>query len=94
MPPKKQLSAEQVADLTSWIEDGAAWPAVECRPTSAKPNPEYERLRKEHWAWQPLARCAAPRRCATRPGRAATSTASLWPGSKSRTCDPSAMPIS
>ena len=26
MPPKKRLSAEQIADLTTWIKDGAAWP--------------------------------------------------------------------
>ena len=26
MPPKKQLTPEQVADLSQWIKDGAAWP--------------------------------------------------------------------
>src|SRR5215218_1332232 len=28
MPPKTQLSAEQIADLTQWIKDGASWPEV------------------------------------------------------------------
>src|SRR5580700_3062264 len=28
MPPKKRLSEQQIADLTQWIKDGAAWPRV------------------------------------------------------------------
>src|SRR5262245_16664495 len=27
MPPEKRLTDEQIADLTRWIADGAAWPA-------------------------------------------------------------------
>jgi Protein of unknown function (DUF1549)/Protein of unknown function (DUF1553)/Planctomycete cytochrome C len=63
MPPKKHLSAEQVADLTTWIKDGAAWPAVEAAAVLAvgKPNAKYESLRKTHWAWQPLSRGPVPR---------------------------------
>ncbi|MDB5295744.1 MAG: hypothetical protein JWO31_1727, partial [Phycisphaerales bacterium] len=61
MPPKKQLSAEQVADLTTWIQNGAAWPQPHVPKTlEGKPNPEYDRLKKEHWAWQPLANPAPP----------------------------------
>ena len=52
MPPKKQLTEAQVADLTRWIREGAAWPRVPLPPEVGKPNPEYDRLRKEHWAWQ------------------------------------------
>ena len=73
MPPKKQLSAEQVADLEKWIAEGAAWPAAELPADIGQSNPEYERLRKEHWAWQPLrdARAAGGARCrlAARRGR-------------------------
>src|ERR1700761_2286976 len=29
MPPKKQLSADQVAILSQWVKQGAAWPAVQ-----------------------------------------------------------------
>ena len=54
MPPKKKLTAEQVADLTRWIEAGAAWPSEGSAPTIGKSNPKYDRLRKEHWAWRPL----------------------------------------
>ncbi len=60
MPPKKQLSAEQIADLTRWIEDGAAWPEVPLPPDVGKPNPEYDALRKEHWAWQPISEVRPP----------------------------------
>ncbi len=54
MPPMKQLSEQQIADLTKWIQDGAAWPKVEFTLPMGDPSPEYEKLRKEHWAWQPL----------------------------------------
>jgi hypothetical protein len=52
MPPKKQLSAEQIAALTKWVADGAAWPQDEFHGKVGEPNAEYEKLRKEHWAWQ------------------------------------------
>ncbi|HVE38300.1 MAG TPA: PSD1 and planctomycete cytochrome C domain-containing protein [Planctomycetota bacterium] len=52
MPPRKHLSAEELADLTRWIKEGAAWPKAELASSSA--NPIYDRLRKEHWAWRPL----------------------------------------
>ena len=62
MPPKKPLSAEQVADLTTWIKDGAAWPAVAeaAALDLGKPNAKYEGLRRTHWAWQPLSREPVP----------------------------------
>jgi mono/diheme cytochrome c family protein len=52
MPPKKQLTDEQITDLEKWILDGAAWPAVKVPEDLTKPKPEYEELRKNHWAWQ------------------------------------------
>ncbi|TXT24607.1 MAG: hypothetical protein FD138_3057, partial [Planctomycetota bacterium] len=60
MPPMKQLSEQQIADLTTWIQDGAVWPKVEFTLPKGDPHPEYERLRKEHWAWQPLQEVNAP----------------------------------
>ena len=60
MPPKKQLSEEQIADLEKWILDGAAWPAVEVPADLTAPKPEYDQLRKEHWAWQPLKEVVPP----------------------------------
>ena len=54
MPPKKQLSAEEIADLTQWIKDGAAWPQATLPASVGKNKAKYDKLRKEHWAWQPL----------------------------------------
>lgn len=60
MPPKKQLSDEQIADLETWIADGAAWPPVEVPEDLGKPKPEYSKLRSEHWSWQPLSEAKPP----------------------------------
>ena len=60
MPPMKQLSEQQIADLTTWIQDGAVWPKVEFTLPKGDPSPEYARLRKKHWAWQPLRDVKAP----------------------------------
>jgi hypothetical protein len=60
MPPKKQLSKEEVAILTKWIKDGAAWPEVDVSLVQSKPNAKYDKLRKEHWAWQPLKETQPP----------------------------------
>src|SRR3954469_23332984 len=54
MPPEKRLTEEQVADLKKWVADGAAWPKVELPPDLGKPDVDYEQLRKEHLAFQPL----------------------------------------
>jgi hypothetical protein len=54
MPPKKTLSAEQVADLTKWIEEGAVWPGSRVHVATNLPNPEYDELRASHWSWQPV----------------------------------------
>ncbi|AMV38136.1 PSD1 and planctomycete cytochrome C domain-containing protein [Planctomyces sp. SH-PL62] len=60
MPPKKKLSDEQVADLTRWVAEGAAWPAEAVAASQSTSNEEYARLRAEHWAWQPLKDAAPP----------------------------------
>ena len=60
MPPKKHLSDEEIANLTQWIKAGAAWTKVAVPVAIGKPNPKYEKLRKEHWAWQPLRETKAP----------------------------------
>src|SRR5262245_19539144 len=60
MPPKKQLSDEQIADLTRWIKDGAAWPKVEVPVALGKSGANYDKLKKEHWAWQPLRETVVP----------------------------------
>jgi Planctomycete cytochrome C len=60
MPPKKRLSAEEIAVLTKWVKDGAAWTEVDASVVSGNPNPKYDKLKKEHWAWQPLKETKPP----------------------------------
>lgn len=60
MPPGKKLTDEQIADLTTWIQNGAAWPAADLHDDASASHADYERLRREHWAWQPLRSVAAP----------------------------------
>ena len=61
MPLEGQpLSDEQIADLTQWIKDGAAWPAARVPASFGKSKPFYEKLKREHWAWQPLTDPKAP----------------------------------
>ncbi len=70
MPPKKQLvgRADRRPDAVDQGRRGLA--GGRCRAVaSASPTPKYEKLRKEHWAWQPLDRARAARRSATLPGR-------------------------
>ena len=60
MPPNNRLDDEQIGILQQWIKDGAVWPAIEVpADLLAKPD-SYDRLLKEHWAWQPLQPVAVP----------------------------------
>src|SRR5262245_32137205 len=54
MPPEKRLTDRQVADLVQWVKEGAAWPRARVPATVGRPSAKYARLRKGHWAWQPL----------------------------------------
>jgi len=55
MPPKKQLSAEQVGKLRDWISLGAPDPRVsDIAAASTNQNP------REHWSFKPVHRPAVP----------------------------------
>ena len=54
MPPNNRLTDQQIDILSQWIKDGAVWPALEIPDDLTANSPEYDRLRKEHWSWQPL----------------------------------------
>jgi hypothetical protein len=53
MPPRKKLSAPQIADLTAWVKMGAPWPDDGGTKT-AKVAAFDLNERKKHWAWQPV----------------------------------------
>ena len=54
MPPDKQLSESEIADLSQWIASGAVWPKPKLPEEITAPKPEYAELIAKHWAWQPL----------------------------------------
>ncbi len=60
MPPKKKITDEEIADLAVWIKDGAAWPQDQLPKSVGKSAAHYAKLKKEHWAWQPLQNPQAP----------------------------------
>ncbi len=56
----EKLSDAEIADLTQWVKDGAAWPALRVPTTLGKGRPEYAKLKAEHWAFQPPTDPQAP----------------------------------
>jgi mono/diheme cytochrome c family protein len=59
MPPTGKLKPEEIADLTRWIKDGAVWPKTQ--PTAAAaPGKGFRPEQRAFWAFQPLAKAAAP----------------------------------
>ena len=68
MPPKRKLSARQIADLESWVEMGApdprtAKPALESSAESEDDADDFdiEKRRAAHWAWQRITKPPVPR---------------------------------
>ncbi|GAA5129457.1 PSD1 domain-containing protein [Luteolibacter yonseiensis] len=53
------LTPGQIADLTTWVRDGAAWPAEKV-PDYSQQKEKYPKLRESHWAWQPLVKPPVP----------------------------------
>jgi len=64
MPPKKPLPPEKVKILEEWVQSGAPWPGFEGElvvqdEDSGEPY-DWEKFRKEHWAFQPVAKPTSP----------------------------------
>ena len=60
MPPKTALSAEQIADLASWIALGAPDPRVGPPVGPGRKVFYTEADAKKHWAYQPIAKSVVP----------------------------------
>lgn len=55
MPKEGELLTDtQIADLSKWIKDGATWPRERIPASIGRTSAEYDKLKAEHWAWQPL----------------------------------------
>jgi hypothetical protein len=57
MPPKGPLTADQITALTTWIQQGAAWPdtGVEARPVVKGSGFQITPKDKQFWSFQPIA---------------------------------------
>jgi hypothetical protein len=61
MPKEGELLTEAEVDvLKQWIRDGVAWPRERIPAYIGKKRPDFERLKAEHWAWQPLKETKVP----------------------------------
>ena len=63
MPPKQKLADAAIADLSTWIKRGASWPAEQAPAvvtTAVDKKPQFETVRKSHWAFQPLTNPVPP----------------------------------
>jgi len=49
----RTLTEAEIADLTTWIRDGAVWPAAIVPVNLGKGLRDYAMTRTQHWAWQP-----------------------------------------
>ncbi len=56
MPPKSKLPAEEIATITRWVEQGAAWPVSTSASTTGAPQvrPFDLRERAGHWSLRPI----------------------------------------
>ena len=51
MPPKKKLSAEQIATLTDWVKRGAPWPNTETYVRKVEKGRTFTPEEKKFWAY-------------------------------------------
>src|SRR6476660_6883366 len=62
MPVDGKLEPKEIADIEQWITLGAPWPNVSGAASAVGPG-LYDRLKKEHWAFQPV-RATQPKKIA------------------------------
>ena len=61
MPPRRKLRPRQIADLRTWVKDGAVWPGADTEEHQvAKKGFDWEARKSEFWAWQPLKKPVPP----------------------------------
>jgi hypothetical protein len=62
MPPTGKLPAQDIADLTTWVQSGAAFPgAVSTSQVRTAKGREFSEAEKKFWAFQPLTNPQPPK---------------------------------
>ena len=56
----EKLDEEHIKILQKWIADGATWPAVRLPFSLGQSRPTYDKIKKEHWALQPVSQPEIP----------------------------------
>jgi mono/diheme cytochrome c family protein len=56
MPPKRKLTGEQIAALTTWVRDGAVWPETDAQVRTVSPASQFKITAKdrEFWSFRPI----------------------------------------
>lgn len=70
MPPEQMLSDDQINTLTDWVQRGLPWSKGAIEATSKSISERVSEARRDHWAFQPIARPNLP--TVTRPEWART----------------------
>lgn len=61
MPLGGKLSEQEIAALEEWVRKGLPWPASEATAKASAGDPGfYEKLKREHWAFQPVRQVRPP----------------------------------
>lgn len=60
MPPKEKLPDEEIAALEHWVALGLPWPEGDSVADSNSMETRIEEAKKNHWAFQPVAKPEAP----------------------------------
>ena len=62
MPPTGRLKDSEIADVETWIKNGAVWPATTAKTSAAPPSAPYKITPEQRafWSFQPIAHPAPP----------------------------------
>lgn len=60
MPPDQQLSKQEISDLQKWVDDGAAWPAVDGESVRLE-GARFTEDERQFWSLQPVKHPVVPK---------------------------------
>jgi hypothetical protein len=60
MPQRGKLPDAVIADLTTWVAQGAPWFGESAATTTVKKLFDLEQRKRDHWAWKPVRRTEPP----------------------------------